>query len=97
MPSNMWQEMAQPWCATSGIQGKRLLHPEAWQQAILDHQEFMGEELGRKWVLQALPRAWNVWNEHNGFCCHGGSNAYKQIACFLLASSALGNRESVES
>lgn len=65
MPSHMQQEKAEPWCVTCGIRCKRLLNSQAWQQTILDHQEFMGEEMGRRWLLQALQRAWHVWNKHS--------------------------------
>ncbi|CAN1314694.1 Cysteine protease RD19A [Linum perenne] len=52
------------WIRTNPFEGK----------ALLDHQELVGRELGRRWVLQDLQGNWQepVWHGHNGFlcCCH---------------------------
>lgn len=65
----LWQEMDQPWCSSSRLWFKRLLHLAIRVQAVLDHQELVGEAMGRTRVLPAMQGARHVWDEHNGFCC----------------------------
>lgn len=70
MPAYLWQEMGQSWCASSWVRVERVLHLAIRVQAVLDHQEFVGEAMGRARVLQAMPGPRHVWDEHDGFGCH---------------------------
>ena len=67
VPAYLWQEMDQSWCASGGVRVERLLHLAIRVPTVLDHQELVGEAVGRAWVLQAMPRSRYVWDEHNGF------------------------------
>lgn len=70
MPAYLWQEAARPWRSSSWLRLKRFLDSQIGVQAILDHQEFMGKELGRKRILPIVSGARDVWDEHHGFCCN---------------------------
>ncbi|GAB2227001.1 hypothetical protein Droror1_Dr00008800 [Drosera rotundifolia] len=47
VPVDLREEMGQPWCSIGGLRFQGLLHFEVQEQAILDHQELMGDEMGR--------------------------------------------------
>lgn len=68
MPIHMLQE-AGPWCPVGGLWFSRLRsHPDE-RKTILDHQELVGRELGREWVLQDLPGSQCLWSGLHGFYC----------------------------
>lgn len=60
MSSHMRQEVDQPWRFAGRVWCEGLLRPPVSQQALLDHQEFVGQEMGRARILQALQRPWHV-------------------------------------
>lgn len=74
MPSHLRQEVAQPRRAAGRVRCERVLDPATRQQAVLDHQELMGTQMGRTRLLSPLSGPRHVWNEHHGLWCHGGSN-----------------------
>lgn len=69
MSANLRQEMAQPRGSSRWLRLEGVLDSAVGEQAVLDHQELVGEAMGRAWLLPVVQRAWDVWDEHNGFCC----------------------------
>lgn len=86
MPAYLREEMGESRCITSGVWCKGILHSQIRQQAVLDHQEFLGQEMGRKWLLPSLQWAWYVWNEHNGL--GSGYSSFLSTTLFLFTSSS---------
>lgn len=70
MPAYLPEEGSKPWCSSSRLRVERLLNLASRVQTVLDHQELVGEEMGRTRVLPGMPWPWNVWDELHGFCCH---------------------------
>lgn len=70
MPTHLRQEVDQSWCASSRVRIERVLHLAIWVQAVLDHQELVGETMGGTRVLPVMQGARHVWDEHDGFGCH---------------------------
>lgn len=54
LPTDLPQEVDKPWGATGWVWSQRLLHSEAWLQALLDHKELLGKAVGRTRLLPAL-------------------------------------------
>lgn len=80
------------WCVASGIRFSWLCSNQVEGEAILDHQEFMGWELGRERILQNLQGSQHLWSWFLGFdrscCCpwltlSKESSRYWSIGCFV--------------
>lgn len=70
VPAYLWQKVDQSRCASSRVRVERVLHLAIRVQAVLDHQELVGETMGGARVLPVMQGARHVWNEHNGFGRH---------------------------
>lgn len=62
-------KMGEPRRVTRGLRFERLLYPQAWKPALLDHQELLGNQVGRARLLSPLQGTGHVRNEHDGLRC----------------------------
>ncbi|KAL6552836.1 putative cysteine protease rd19d [Orobanche hederae] len=51
MSAYMWKEVDQSWRSSCRLWLEGFLYPTVREQTILDHQELVGQKMGRKWIL----------------------------------------------
>lgn len=90
MSAYLRQEMGQPWCVTRRLRFERLLYPEAWKPALLDHQELLGNQVGRARVLSPLQGTRHVRNEHDGLRRDDSNLVKKVFGCLKTRLSSYG-------
>ena len=71
MPIHMLKEVGS-WSVTGGLWLSWLRSCPNEGEAILDHQELMGWELGREWILQNLQGPQYLWSGLHGLNCRCG-------------------------
>lgn len=75
VPAGLRAAVGEPRRAAGGLRGEGFLPPAARVPALLDHQELMGEAVGRGRVLPAVQGARRLRHQHYGLGGHGDDGA----------------------
>lgn len=78
MPIHMLKETGS-WCVVGGLWFSWLRSHQDEGQAILDHKELVGRDMGREWILQNLQRPQHLWCGLHGLDCSSCSYYLTQV------------------